>query len=72
MLGNVATLDISLNSLDIAPFPTEFGALSSLVSLNLSGNSFTGSLPTEIGQLSLLGEFLFNLDSSGKIKITNF
>jgi hypothetical protein len=43
--------------LDFSSLPSEFGDLTSLVDIDLSGNAFIGSLPTEFGLLTLLGEF---------------
>jgi Leucine-rich repeat (LRR) protein len=46
-------LNVYGNSLT-GPLPTELGALTDLVTLDLSENKFTGTLPSEIGLLTSL------------------
>ena len=51
------------------PFPIDLFQLTALKSLDLQGNLFTGTLPTQIGQLTALESFLIydNYEVSGAI-----
>jgi len=50
-------IDVTFNNLD-SNVPTTIGELSQLEYLVLKSNEFTGTLPTEMGRLTNLGEFI--------------
>ena len=50
-------MDLSRNQLE-GPIPEELGALGELKRLNLESNGLTGTIPSELDQLSLFNVFL--------------
>jgi hypothetical protein len=59
LLTTLMTIEYSLDG----PIPTEFGQMTSLVSLRLDQNSLTGTFPPELGNLRNLKTILVDSNS---------